>query len=56
MESINWLEGNIKEVARAYHELLGVCNITYDKTPSRVVFYSDGYFLASHSYHLTNNL
>ena len=44
----NWLEGRVKEVASLYHDLFGCKNITYHLLPDRVIFYSNGYFLASH--------
>ena len=47
----NWKHGNIKEVARILHSY-GNNNITYDTTPNSVVFYSDGFFVASYNYFL----
>lgn len=43
---VNWMHGRIKEVARIFHEKFGLCNVTYQTTPSSVIFFCDGYFLA----------
>ena len=49
---INWKEGNIKEVAKVFHKHNNINNITYETTPNSVVFYSDGFFVASYNYFL----
>ena len=43
-----WNHGCIKEVARVYHEVYGITNITYEVYPDRVIFLADGYFFAAH--------
>jgi len=48
-KKINWLEGRVKEIAQAYHDLLGLTNITYNVSNNKVEFYSDGYFVAIHT-------
>jgi len=47
---VNWLHGRIKEVARIFHEKYNVSNITYETSPSSVIFLSDGFFLAYFEY------
>lgn len=45
---IDWKEGNIKQVARAYHEIFGITNITYVISSNSVIFLADGYFFTFH--------
>ena len=47
-KQINWLEGNIKEVVRVYHEVYGINNLTYEIYPDRVIILSNGKFFKAH--------
>ena len=47
---VNWKHGNILEVARILHEKYNVGNITYETSPSSVIFLSDGFFFAYFEY------
>jgi hypothetical protein len=46
---VNWLHGRIKEVARVFHNR-GINSISYETTPNSVVFFCEGFWLATYKY------
>lgn len=49
MPKIDWKHGNIKEVAKVFHTF-GMNNIVYETYPHSVVFFSDGFWVATYNY------
>jgi hypothetical protein len=49
MPKVDWKHGNIKEVAQIFHTN-GMTNITYETTSNSVVFFCDGFWVATYNY------
>ena len=56
MKKIIWLHGRIKEVARVFHEIYGLNDLSYETYSDRVVFFCEGFFLSQFPYFINRGV